>query len=66
MLHRIVLPPAAVTVLRAHKAAQASHRLAKGPIYLEQGFVFADEVGRPWKLDSQATSFRAIAKRAGL
>lgn len=40
----IVLPPAAVAAIRAHKAAQAAHQLAKGPLYLDQGFVFADEV----------------------
>jgi integrase len=62
----IVLPPAATAVLRAHKAAQASQRLAKGPLYLDQGFVFADDAGRPWKLNSHATLFKAIAKRAGL
>jgi site-specific recombinase XerD len=28
--------------------------------------VFADDLGTPWKLDSQATLFRAIAKRASL
>jgi integrase len=43
----IVLPPAAVAALRAHKAAQAAHQLSKGPLYQDQGFVFADEVGRP-------------------
>jgi integrase len=62
----IVLPLAAVAALRAHKAAQAGHQLAKGPLYLDQGFVFADEAGRSWKLESQATLFKAIAKRAGL
>lgn len=62
----IVLPPAAVGALRAHKAMQASHRLAKGPLYLDRGFLFADEIGRPWKLSSHATLFKGIAKRAGL
>lgn len=62
----IVLPQAAVAVLRAHKAAQAEKRLANGPLYQDSGFVFADDIGRPWKLDSQATLFRAVAKRAGL
>jgi integrase len=28
--------------------------------------VFADDLGHPWKLDSQACLFRGIAKRAGL
>jgi integrase len=62
----IVLPVAAVSALRAHKATQAAKQLAKGPLYIDQGFVFADEIGRPWKLDSHATLFRAIAKRAGI
>jgi len=61
-----VLPVAAVGALRAHKAAQATRQLAKGPLYMDQGFVFADEIGRPWKLDSHATLFRGLAKRAGL
>ncbi|MBV8164904.1 MAG: tyrosine-type recombinase/integrase [Candidatus Eremiobacteraeota bacterium] len=62
----VILPAAAVSTLRAHKASQAEVRLGKGPLYEDQGFVFSDEVGRPWKLDSQATLFRGIAKRAGL
>jgi integrase len=62
----IVLPPAAVAALRSHKAAQAAQRLAQGLLYVEKGFVFADEIGRPWKLNSQSTLFRTIAKRAGL
>lgn len=33
---------------------------------MDQGFVFADEIGRPWKCQSQATLFRAIVKRAKL
>ena len=62
----IVLPQAAIAVLRAHKAAQAEKRLAKGPLYEDSGFVFADDLGRPWKINSHSTLFRAIAKRANL
>lgn len=62
----IVVPQAAISVLRAHKAAQASQRLAKGPLYEDRGFVFADELGKPWKCQSIGTLFRAIVKRAGL
>jgi hypothetical protein len=41
----IVLPTAAISTLRAHKAAQAETRLSKAPLYQDQGFVFADELG---------------------
>jgi integrase len=62
----ILLPPAAIATLRAHKAAQAAQKLAKGPLYQDNGFVFADECGQPWKCQSQATLFKSIVKRAGL
>ncbi|MBC5805907.1 MAG: hypothetical protein DLM53_03375 [Candidatus Eremiobacter antarcticus] len=45
---------------------RAAQRLASGPLYSDRGFVFANELGQPWKLDSQATLFRSIAKQAGL
>lgn len=43
----IKLPPGAVQVLKAHRAAQAAQRLAAGPEWQDLDLVFAGEHGQP-------------------
>ncbi len=59
----IALPSAAVSVLKAHKAKQ---RLSRGESWSDRGFVFADEIGRPWLVQDISVNFKAIARLAGL
>jgi integrase len=57
----------AVAVLRRVKATQAANELAAKPDeYFEQGFVFSDKHGRPFKLDAPTKAFREIADVAEL
>lgn len=57
----------AVAVLRSVKAAQAAEKLAAKPgDYFDQGFVFSDKHGRPFKLDAPSKAFREIASAAEL
>jgi integrase len=64
---RTIHMPADLTdALRRHKAEQNERRLAAGEGYKDQGLVFSDIAGGPWKPASIATLFRSIAKRAGL
>lgn len=57
----------AVAILRRVKAAQAAEKLAAKPgTYLDQGFVFSDAHGRPFKLDAPTKAFREIADVAEL
>ena len=63
----VVLPVFAVRALRAHRAAQAQERLLVGGEYVDDGFVFATEFGRP--LDASNLydrNFRRIMSEAGL
>lgn len=57
----------AAAVLRSVKAAQAAEELAAKPgEYFDQGFVFSDKHGRPFKLDAPTKAFREIADAAEL
>lgn len=63
----IPLDADAVAALRRMKAAQAADVLAAHPgTYRTDGFVFADKLGRPIKLDAPTKAFRDLAKIAGL
>ncbi|MHB8804604.1 MAG: tyrosine-type recombinase/integrase [Coriobacteriia bacterium] len=61
----VALPANAVAALRSHKSLQAQVRLKLGPAYQDQGLVFADDLGNPWKPDSFTSNFRAASRRAG-
>ena len=57
----------AVTVLRRVKVVQAAEKLAAKPgECFDQGFVFLDKHGRPFKLDEPTKAFREIADASGL
>jgi integrase len=57
----------AVAVFRRVKAVQAAEELAAKPgEYFDEGFVFSDKHGRPFKLDAPTKAFREIADAAKL
>jgi integrase len=60
------MPADLADAVRRHKAEQNERRLASGEGYKDQGLIFSDITGGPWKPASIATLFRTIAKRAGL
>jgi integrase len=59
------MPPTAMAALKSHRAKQNSERL-RADYYDDQGLLFADPFGGPWKPDSITTLFRSICKRAGV
>lgn len=56
----------AIGVFRRLSARRAADRLRHGADYCDQGFVFADALGRPIKLDAPTKAFRDIAVKARL
>jgi integrase len=53
----ISLPSTVVAALRALKARQNEVKLSVGRAYVDRGFVFANDLGGPWKPDSMSTPF---------
>lgn len=60
------LTPALVTMLRSHRARQASEQLAIGPAWIDSGLVFTTAAGTPVDPDNFAHYFERLCKRAGL
>jgi integrase len=60
---RIALPPFAVQVLRAHRAAQDEERLRVGTEWKGGDFVFAAVGGGPWAPSNFARAFRTVLAR---
>jgi integrase len=60
------LDAVAVEALRGVRARQAREKLAAGAAYDDQGLVFADQAGRPMKLDAPTKAFTAAARRLGI
>jgi integrase len=60
------LDPETIAVLRRHLAAQATVRLAVGPGYHDQGFVFAAVGGGPLNPAKEAEKFGRRITRAGV
>lgn len=64
---QVPLDPDALAVLRRLKAEQAAQKLAARPgTYMDEGFVFCDVHGRPFKLDATTKAFRDVADAAVL
>ncbi len=55
-----------VAELRAHKAQQARERLSAGTAWEESGFLFVDELGRPYRPETLSRNFTKLATKAGL
>jgi integrase len=63
----IRLPARTVEALKAHRARQAEVRLKAGPLYQDDGLVFASEIGTPLEPSNiDRRSFKPLLKRAGL
>jgi integrase len=60
------LPSMAVASLRRHGSRQALARLKAGPLWQDNGLVFASSVGTPQDAHNIRRSFRAITKSAGV
>src|SRR6266508_2622607 len=63
---RISIDPATVAILRAHRKAQATERLAWGPAWTDHGLVFTREDGTPLRPRQVARMFDRLVDAAGL
>jgi site-specific recombinase XerD len=55
-----------VEALRAHGTRQKREKLAAGPAYSDQGFVFADEIGDPLDPSTISATFGRLVRATGL
>lgn len=55
-----------VAVLRSHKVHQSEERLRAGAAWGDSGYVFVDELGRPYSPEYLTKRFRRLATGAGL
>lgn len=62
----IALDRGTVAALREHRKRQLEERLAWGPAYADEGYVFAREDGNPYSPDYITRAFRKAVKRAGV
>ena len=60
------LPANVVATLREHRCHQAEQRLANGPGWPEEDFVFTTAAGRPLDSRNLTTDFQEELARAGL
>jgi integrase len=60
------LPQTAVDALREHLERQSQDRLRAGPLWRDNGLVFATSLGGPMDAGNIRRSFRAICKAAGI
>jgi integrase len=63
---RIALPAATVVALRRHRAQQAEQRLALGPAYIDQDYVFAGAQGQPMHPNTLQARYERLIKAAGV
>lgn len=66
LVARIALSEIAIAALRAQRVQQAKDKLAAGPLYDDQGFVFAPAGGGMYSPGAVYDAVHKIAKRAGL
>ncbi|MFI6530807.1 tyrosine-type recombinase/integrase [Nonomuraea sp. NPDC050547] len=62
----VALDDDTVTALRAHRKAQAAERLVAGEAWVDSGFVFTDEIGRPLHPQQVSDQFYLLAFQVGL
>lgn len=62
----VPLDPTLVGILRAHKARQAVEKLGAGGAYEDDGYLLADELGRPYHPDTISEWFGQKVKASGL
>lgn len=63
----IVVPPGIIPALREHKARQNEERLRAGRLWLDEGFMFTNELGAPLHTNAiSGRAWRRAKKAAGL
>lgn len=62
----IALDKTCVAALRKQRAAQNAERLRLGPIWNDQGFIFANETGGPLHANTVVLRFKRLAAAAGV
>ena len=60
------LPKAAAAGLKSFRAKQAAEKLEAGTAYQSQGYVLADELGRPWKTDQLRRYYKKLVAASGV
>jgi integrase len=65
-LRSIDLDADLISLLRTHKARQAAEKLSAGTAYEDGGWIFADELGRPYHPDYFSTRFERLVADHGL
>ena len=63
---KIALPDVAITALRAHRVRQLEERLAAGPDWQDEGFVFSTRTGTPIEPSNLTRTFKALLAVADL
>jgi integrase len=62
----ITLDGSVLDALRAHRRHQREERLAVGPGWEDSGYVFVDEIGRPYHPDRLLRMFRDACRSVGV
>jgi integrase len=62
----IPLPKVCVDALRTHKSRQSAERLAAGPTWADDGYVFTTPIGTPIDPRNLTRLYHALTERAGL
>ena len=62
----LALPSIAVEALRRHLSAQAAERLAAGPAWRDENYVFTTPIGTPVDPSNLRKAFDALTKSAGI
>jgi integrase len=62
----INLPRPMLKMLKAHRAKQASERLALGEAWIDSGFIFTTSFGSPLDPRNLLREFKTVCERAGL
>jgi len=64
--HRqLILASETVAALTAHRRRQVAERLAAGPLWEESGYVFVDDLGRPYHPQRLRDMFKVACESAG-
>ena len=62
----ITLPELAKTAMQRHRVSQAEERLAAGDLWVDDGYVFATQLGHPVEPGNFYRSWRLLLDRVGL
>jgi len=62
----VIIDATTVSVLRAHRAQTAEHRLRVGSLYQDRGYVFASPTGDPLDPDTFTKAWDRVCKNVGV